>query len=242
MYAWTILQFPGTSVALTISPLFHLLPLTVLIVLFSAWIYLTRIYAQSLATVERRKPTAPPSRRELERRRLKGMRRFSRGINRRFQKIGHSIKAAFLKIPGMTGASKRLSFARASVRSAVTVFAVFISVSFLLFVIVYPDLIRNIVVGFYQADSSRVNFVRGVGNGLQGFGGGVGTAIAEGLWAAAPGFRQSLSGVGASLTGGIVHYTGDGKYVLSQNVAALAVIGIALLYGWFTSIQRPRKR
>ena len=158
------------------------------------------------------------------------------------------MKAAFLKVPGIAGLSTRLSITKSSVRSALTVFTVFVSVSLLLYVIVYPDLIRDIVVGFYEADSSRVNFVVGIGNGLRGIGealppiGSLGTAIVNGLWAAAPGFRQSLAGVGTSLTGGIVNYDATGKYILSQNAAALSVVAIALLYGRYPSIRRPRRR
>lgn len=246
--AWTILQFPGTGLALTINPLFHLLPLAVLIVLISSWVYLTRTYTYSFAIAEKRKLASPPLRREIEKRRLKSLRRLSRGINRRFQRIGRSIRAAFLKIPGMAGVSRRLSLTKSSVRSALTVFTVFISISLLLYIVVYPDLIRNLVVGFYQVDPSRVDFVVGISNGLQGIGealppiGGLGTAIVNGLWAAAPGFRQSLAGVGASLTGGIVTYDAAGKYILTQNAAALTVVAIALLYGWYASIRRPRKR
>jgi hypothetical protein len=109
-------------------------------------------------------------------------------------------------------------------------------------------LIRNIVVGFYEADSSRVDLVVGIGNGLQGIGkslppiGGLGTAIVNGLWAAASGFRQGLSGVGASLTGSIVNSDAASKYILSQNIASWTVVLIALAYGWYASIQRPRKR
>lgn len=244
------LQFPGTSLIFTIaiSPLFHLLPLTVFIVLFSSWLYLARTYASSLTIIEKRKPAPQLSRREIEKRRLKGLRRLSRGISRRSQRVGRSLKAAFLKVPGISSVSKRLSFARNSVRSALAVFTVFVSISLLLFIIVYPDLIRNIVVGFYEADSSRVDFVAGIGNGLQGIGeslppiGGLGTAIANGLWAAAPGFRNGLSGVGASLTGSVVNSDAAGKYILSQNLASWTVVLIALAYGWFASIRRPRRR
>jgi len=240
--AWTVLQFPGTGLALTISPLFHLLPLAILIALISSWIYLTETFTHSFAIAEKRKPASPFSRREIERRRLKSLRRFSRGISRRFQRFGRSLKTAFLRIPGVASISKRLSLARNSVNSALTVFIVFISISLFLYIIVYPDLIHNIVVGFYQADSSRVNFVVGIGNGLQGIGGDLGTAIVNGLWAAAPGFHQSLAGVGASLTEGIVAYDAAGKYILSQNAAVLSVVAIALLYGRYSTIRRPRRR
>jgi len=109
-------------------------------------------------------------------------------------------------------------------------------------------LIRNIVIGFYEADSSRIDFVVGIGNGLQGIGEalppieGLGTAIVSGLWAAAPGFRQGLAGVGASLTGSVVNSDAAGKYILSQNLASWTVVLIALAYGWFASIRRPRRR
>jgi hypothetical protein len=242
--AWTnTLQFPGTNFALTItvSPLFHLLPVAVLIVLVSSWLYLAKTYTYSFAIAEKRKHP-PPSRREIESRRFKSLRRLYRRIDRRLQRVGRSIKAGFLRIPGMAGVSERLSLTKSSVGSALIVFAVFVSISFLLYIVIYPDLIRNIVVGFYEADSSRVDFVVGVGNSLRGVGGSLGVTVANGLWGAAPGFRQGLASIGASLTGSIVNFDAAGKYVLSQNAASMIVVAIALIYGWYTSIRRPRKR
>jgi hypothetical protein len=224
------------------------LPLTVFVVLFSSWLYLARAYTFSLTIIGKKKPAPQLSRREIEKRRLKGLRKLSRGISRRFERVGRSLKATFLRVHSISSVSKRVSLAKNSVRSALTVFTVFVSISLLLFIIVYPDLIRNMVVGFYEADSSRVDFVVGVSDRLQGIGeslppiGGLGTAIVNGLWAIAPGFRQGLAGVGASLTGFIVNSDAAGKFILSQNIASWIVVLIALAYGWYASIRRPRKR
>ena len=250
-YAWVLpLQVPGTSLTfdIVISPLFHLLPATVLIVLLSCRLYLTRYTALALSRAEASKRVSPASRREFEKRRLRSLRRFAKGVSRRFQRVGRSVKAGFLRVPGVSSVSKRLSSARASVRSALVVFEVFISISLLLYIVVYPDLIRNLVVGFYRANPSSLGFVTGVGDGLRGVGeafpaiGGLGTAFINGLCGAAPGFRNSLAGVGASLTGSIVSFDVAGKYILSQNVAVWTVVFVALLYGWLASSRRPRRR
>lgn len=250
-YAWVIpLQVPGTSSAfnIVISPLFHLLPATVLIVLLSCRLYLTRYTALALTRAEASKRVSPAARREFEKRRLRSLRRFAKGVSRRFQRVGRSVKAGFLRVPGVSFASRRLSSSRASVRSALVVFEVFISISLLLYIVVYPDLIRNLVVGFYRANPSSLGFATGVGDWLRGVGealpaiGGLGTAFINGLWGAAPSFKNGLAGVGASLTGSIVSYDVAGKYILSQNVASLTVVFVALLYGWLVSSRRPRRR
>jgi hypothetical protein len=249
--AWILtLQIPGTSLSfnVVVSPLFHLLPVTVLIVLISSWTYLARYTAFAFARVEKGKRVSPATRREVEKRRLRSLRRFSKALSRRLQRVGRSVKAGFLRVPGVLAVSKRLFSARVAVRSALAVFAVFLSISLLLYVVFYPDVISQLVIGFYRANPSCLGFVTGVGDWLRGVGealppiGGLGTALVNGLWEAAPGFRQGLTGVGASLTGSVVSFDVSGKYILSQNVASLTVIFVALIYGWYASSRRPRRR
>jgi len=223
---------------LPISPLFHLLPITIIIVLISSWTYLTRYIAFAPSRVEAAKRPVPLTRRELERRRFRGVRRFSRRMSRRLQRIGQGVRAGFQRIPGVSYVSRRLYSARAAVRSAVAVLAVFLSLSLLLYVVVYPDLIHSIVVGLYMGNPSFLSFVRGTTDLARG----LGDALASVFLGVAPGFQSSLAQLGASLTGPIVGLDVVGKYVLSQNVAAWASALIALVYGMYVSSRRPRRR
>jgi len=236
----TTFQIPSTSLFFTlpISPLFHILPITVIIVLVSSWAYLSRYTAFVPGRVEVTKRPPPLTRREQERRRFRGLRRFSKRVSRRLQKIGQSVRAGFQRIPGVSYVSKRLYFARAAVRSAVAVLAVFLSLSLLLFVVVYPDLIYRGVIGLYMGNPSFLSFVRGTTDWARG----LGDALASVFLGVAPSFRSSLAQFGASLTRSIVRLDVVGKYVLSQNVAAWASALVALVYGMYVSSRRQRRR
>jgi len=250
-YVWTgTFQIPATSLVFTlsISPLFHLLPLTVIVVLVSSWAYLTRYTAFVPSRVEAAKRPVPLTRREQERRRFRALRRFSRRVGRRLQRVGRAVKAGFQRIRGVSYVSKRLYFARAAVRSAVSVLVVFLSLSLLLFVVAYPDLIYHGVIGLYRGNPSFLGFVRGAMDWVRGVGealppiGGLGLAVSNALVGVAPGFRNGLAQVGASLTGPIVRLDVVGKYALCQNVAAWVSALVALVYGMYVSSRRVRRR
>jgi len=249
--AWTgMFQIPATnwSFIVSISPLFHLLPITVIIVLVSSWAYLTKYTAFVPSRAETARRTLPLTWRETEKHRLRKLRGFFKGISRRVQRIGRSVKARFQRIRVVSYVSKRLYFARAAVRSALAVLTVFLSMSLLLYIVVYPDIIHQGVVELYRVNSSFLGFVtgtidlvRGVGQALPPLG-NLGTAINNALLGAAPGFRHGLAGVGAALTGSIVSLDVTGKYVLSQNVAAWSAALVALIYGSYASSRRPKRR
>jgi len=243
-------QFPATnwSFIVSFSPLFHLLPITVIVVLVSSWVYLTKYTAFQAAKTETARRPPRLTQREMEKRRLKGLRRFFKRINRGMQGIGRSVKVGFQRVPGVSFLSKRLYSARGVVRSALAVFAVFVSMSLLLYMVVYPDMIRQGVLALYRDNSSFFELVAGLRNWLSGLGqalspiGSLGAAINNALLGVAPGFRQGLAGVGASLTGSIVGMDVTGKYVLIQNVAAWVLALGALIYGSYVSARRPRRR
>lgn len=249
--AWTgTFQIPATnwSFIVWVSPLFHLLPTAVIVVLVSSWAYLTKYSAFVPSRAETARRALPSTRRETEKRRLRGLRGFSKRISRRVRRIGRSVKAGLQRIRGVSYVSKRLYFARAAVRSAVAVFVVFLSVSLLLYIVVYPDLVYQGVVGLYKGNPSflwlvagTTDLVRGVGYALPPVG-DLGTAINNALLGAAPGFRHGLAGVGAALTGSLVGLDVAGKYVLSQNVAAWSSALVALIYGSYASSRRFKRR
>jgi len=234
---------PSTNWAFSVSlsPLFLVLPITVIVVLVSSWAYMIKYAAFVPARAEVARRTFPSARRETEKRRLRGLRRFFKRISRRVQRIGESVKAGFLRVRGVSYFSKQRYFARATVRSALVVFAVFLSMSLLLCIVVYPDLIYEGVIGLYRGNPSFLEFVRGLGNSFQGLGqalppvSDLGTAVNNALLGVAPGFRRGLAEVGAALTGSVVGLDVTSKYVLSQNVAAWVSALVALIYGIYTS-------
>jgi len=248
--AWTgILQIPVSnwSFSVSISPMFHLLPVTVIIVLVSSWAYLIKYTAFVPSRAEATRGTLPSTRRETERRRFKWLRGFSKSISRRLQRIWRSVKAGFQQMRGVSYVSKRLYLARATVKSALTVLAVFLSMSLLLNNVVYPDLIYHGVVDLYRGNPSFLGFVKGTTDLVRGVGqalppvSGLGTAINDAFLGAAPGFRSSLAGFGAALTGSLVGLDVTGKYVLGQNVAAWMSALLALIYGLYVSSRRHRR-
>jgi hypothetical protein len=246
--AWvSTLLIPGTSWALivTISPLLHLMPITVIIVLFASWRYLAKA---NVFLLQPEIAKRVPPRRTMETGRLKSIRRSFRNVGRRLQRFGRTVKSGFAKIPGASSVSQRLSSAHAAVRSAIVILIAFISIAVGLVFVAYPDLIYHLTVNLYRGSPALVNFAAGIASWLNGVGtllsplGGLGTAINNGLIAAAPGFRQSLETAGTTLTGPITGLDIAGKFALSQNVAAYAAAIIALIYGAYASTRRRRVR
>jgi len=247
---WTatfLIPYVNSSFTVSTSPLFHLLPLSVIVVLLSSWAYLTKYTAFIPQRVETTRRVSLPTRREQESRRFKSLKRLSKRLSRRLQRIGRALKSSAQRIRGVSYISKRLYFARAAVRSAVTVLVIFLSAVVLVALIEYPGLIHSWTLNLYRGSPVLLNFVQGTGQWLQGVGQGVpplgelGSAIINALLRLAPGFRGSLEGVGASLTRPIVQLDVVGKYILSQNVAAWASALVALAYGAYVS-SRPSRR
>jgi len=225
------------SFSVSISPLFHLLPTAVIIVLVSSWAYLTKYTAFLPPRAETTRRMFPPSKKGVEKHGLRGLSGFFRRFGRKMQRIGRSVKAGLRRIRGVSYVSRRLYFARAAVRSALAVVAVFLSVFVLICVMVFPGMVYHGVVGLYKANPSFLGFVTGTSDLVHGVG-QVFTPINDGLLGVAPGFRSSLVGVGSSLTGlDLVS-----KYVLSQSVAAWVSALVALIYGMYVSSRRPRRR
>jgi len=251
---WTatfLIPFVNWSFTASISPLFHLLPIGVIIVLLSSWTYLTKYTAFIPQRVETARRVPQPTRRQQESRRFKSLRRLSKRLSRRLQRIGRALKVGAQRIRGISYISQRLHFARAAVRSAATVLVIFLSTVFIFALVEYPYLIYNWTLNLYGGSPTFLNFVSGTTQWFRGLGqgvpplGGLGSAINNALFAVAPGFRHSLEGAGASLTLPIVQLDVVGKYVLSQNLAAWISALVALLYGAYASsrsLRRPRGR
>lgn len=233
MFLFTDLIF-----ALPISPLFHLLPIGVIVVLVSSWIYLTNcMTALSHKPTPREKMQTKPRRSRLRTRKAYSgsIGRLFRRVNRRFKSIDRVLESFYQRY-----------FSRPSVKSTVTIAGLFVGVLLVLLVLGYPSFIHEIVVGFYKANPSFHGFVlktfemtQGIGQALAPLG-WLGSEANSMLLAVAPSFRTGLEGFGTSITGSLVELDLVWKYAICQNVAAWGCALTALAYRQYTS--RPRRR
>jgi len=254
-----IFQIPGTSLSftVTISPLYHLIPLGVIFVLVSSWTYLTKYIA---VVPHKAKPSKKPipSRKKYQkpkRRRFKTFRRFSEWVSKKFQRVSWTFKALFrrissalLRIRGISYAMQRLFFARAALKSAVTVLAIFLVSALGLYLLAYPTLMYEVVVGFHRGNPSfhgfvlkTIEMINGLGQGLSSI--GLGSSISNALTAAALGFSTTFEGFGTSVTQPLIKLDLVWKYTLCQNFAAWISALMTWTYGQYTSrLYRRRPR
>lgn len=227
------------SFTVAVSPLLHLLPLSVIIVLISSWAFLTRHIAFIPQRIKSAKK-AVIKRQPSQRRRFKSIRKFFKRINRSMQKIGRAFREAFLRIPGFSKLSRRLFFARTAVRSAMIILLAFISFAFLAYILAYPWRVHDTVINFYRENPSFMTFVIETQERFQSLGQSL-APINNALLAAAPSFRSSLQSLGASAEP-IVKLDITGKYLLVQNLAAWVCAAIALAYGKYAGVRRYKRR
>jgi hypothetical protein len=254
-----IFQIPGTSLSftVTIGPLYHLIPLGVIFVLVSSWTYLTKYIAVVPHRLKPQKKPTPPRKKyqKLKRKRFKSFRHFSKWLSKKFQRVSWTFKAfyrrmssALLKIRGISYVMQRLFFARAALKSAVTVLAVFLVSALGLYLLAYPTLLYNVVVGFHIGNPSFHGFVlktiemtNGLGQVLSPI--GLGSSINNALTTAALGFYTTFEGFGASVTQPLIRLDLVWKYTLCQNFAAWTSALIAWAYGQYSSrLYRRRPR
>jgi len=203
-----------------ISPLFHLVPLTVIVALTAAWTYLTRHVAA--------RPREPLKSRSLTTKRTKEGR-----MKKAFAKIGSRL----LKIRGVSYVRQRVYFARAGIRSALIVLLAFVVLTLVVSLFTYPQLIYQTILGTYSNDAGLHNFILGVDQSLSSFG----AALNGALLAAAPGFRDFALGFG-NLVAPLAGLDNTGKYLVFQNAAAW-ISGLAvLMHGEYAKAYRYRRK
>ena len=235
-------NFAFNFFTITISPLFHLMPLGVIFVLISSWTYLTKY----LAVVPRRRS---PTKKQLET--LRRLPRRGRKMRfKSFKNFFSRISAAFRRIRGVSYVQQRLFFARAAVKSTATVLTVFLVSVLVLYILVHPNLSHDLAIGLYSANPSFHGFVlktieigRGIAHALSPIG-WLASAIDGALRAAAPGFRNTVEGLGSSMTEPLTNLDLVSKYTFCQNAAAWISALLALVYGEYISrvyrIRKPR--
>jgi len=211
-----------------ISPLFHLLPLGVTVVLVSSWMYLTK----HIAVAPQKKSPTKPKRQHLrpQKVRFKSIKHFFKRINRKFEWISRALESFY-----------QLHFAKATVKSTATIIGIFLVSTLTLYTIGFPNFIYKIVTGLYNTNPSFHEFVLKTFEITQGIGqtltpiGWIGSTINNALLALAPSFRNTLEGFGTSITGPLVSLDLAWKYAICQNIAAWASALTALTYVQYAS-------
>jgi uncharacterized membrane protein len=203
------------TILLPVSPLFHLLPLAVILVLVYSWIYLTKhIVMRPIRTVPAK--LSKTRRSQTRKRRTKPTRGFIGATKNFFSKI----TAIFPRSSSVSVTQHRLTFSRAVLESAVTVLTMFLLSIILLSILAYPRLFTDFAAGFYSTTSPLQGFMQALANAL--------VPIASGLNSIAPGFNKAFEGLVAiqPLTEGDLLV----RYVFCQIAAALVSAVSALAY------------
>jgi len=230
--------------SISISPLFQLLPICVIIVLLASWIYVTQHTAimpvrKMQAKVAR--PLPPP--RRYEKKRLRTLRRFTNRLNKRIDDAGRSLRERISK-SRFAKFSEQHPTGRAVFNSAWAIMLPFSILAFIVYLIIYPQLIPNAVNWLLGGGNSILAaFIKWTIKGSNAVGhtlaplGWLGAGIEAGLASIALGFRSGVISLTTPIVKPMVESSLVGKYVLVQNVAAWASALIALYAG-----QRGRRR
>lgn len=216
--------FPGTAFrdTLSISPLFHLVPIAVILTLVANWTYLRRQVLIKPGEPQRGKlGTAGKG--------GKGQRTLAQRLVFMFSRRRKTASPGGVRVR------------RTNVRSALIVLVAFSALLILISLFAYPGLIYNAIATAYMNDPSLLNFVRGVGAAVAPIG-AVFSPINTVLLGAAPGFRDFVVALGAIITP-LATLDNDGKYLVFQNAAAWISTLVILFYGKFgrKSIRQARK-
>lgn len=229
-------QFPGTdwTITIAVSPLFHLVPISVIIALVSSWTYLTKYVAVKPKRMWKEKVKPAGKRRKEPRLKDAGklVSSMSNAINRFFGKI----KYGLLRVEGVAYLWQRIHFAKATIKSASTVLLVFAVFIVTVSLLAYPHLIYQTISNAYQSNPSLLGFVKSTSNFTRGIAealapiGWICSSINNALLSIAPRFRDFVLSLGG-LIKPLTDLDDVGKYLVFQNVAAWVSALTALFYG-----------
>jgi len=200
--------FPGTSFSttITISPLFNLVPIAVVLALMSSWFYLKKQIAIKPSGVQRTRPS-------IIRKRAKA------------QETHRSRWASVFSRKESTTGFRKARPRRAALRSALIVLITFSALMLVISFLTFPGAIYQFVANIYENNPSLDNFARGTATYL----GTVFSSINSALLGAAPGFGDFVMALG-TVIGPLATLDNDGKYLVFQNAAAWASTLIVILY------------
>jgi hypothetical protein len=206
-------SFPGTgwSITLTISPLFHLVPMATILALVTSWIYLTRRIAATPKDTWKGKVG-------------RGRKTESR-IGRATKQFLSKLQSGLSKVKGFAYAGKKIKSARAPIRSALLVFLIFLFFVFVTSLLAYPQIIYHAVAEAYRNNPALLGFIKGTGEALTPV-----SKTLDGIFlSAASGFRDFVLSVGNTIKP-LTSLNNEGKYLVFQNVAAWISAFTALFY------------
>jgi len=201
-----------------LSPLFHLLPLCVIVTLTASWFHLTKYVW--LLPKQRKKPKSEKP--------------------QRFQ----GIRFFFLKFLDPSYLAGRPSFVVAALKMALTMLTLLVAFISLGCVLAYPRLVETSMISFYQANPSVLDFMNDAREFLDSVAqtlapiGWVASVVDGALKSAAPGFRSAVESLGV-LTEPLIELDAFGKYVFCQNFAAFLPALATVLYCRYFKF-RPR--
>lgn len=219
-------------VTFTISPLFHLVPIAVVITLLFTWIYLTKKLSVRQIGPIRKTEVSGGKRRELR----------QQASNLDSQPGKASFEKPKLSSSGANRVSsfrQRIYSARTPVKNALRVFLAFLGLVFIVSMLAYPASIYQTITGSYQNHSYLYGFVVSVSNSLNGFVqavapiGWIAAAVNNGLVAISPGIRNVGLAFG-SLVSPLANLDPAGKYLAFQNAATWIPVLLILFYGQFS--------
>jgi hypothetical protein len=231
-------KFPGTdwTITIAVSPLFHIVPLSVIITLVFCWVCMTRYAAMQPPKPLEGKPKAKQQKKGQAQ---KAKETFASRIGSAIRKFFGKIKSGLLRIRGVSYVWSKVSFARATIKSALITIIVFSALILLISVIAFPWLIYGTFSNLYRGNPSLLEFVKSVNNALKGFVEALGpigwlcSAINNAIISAAPSLRGFVSALGG-LVKPLVDLPPFGKYLVFQNVAAWVSALTVFSYGFFT--------
>jgi len=213
----SVLQWTGRfesidwTLTIALSPLFHLVPIAVMITIACVWAYLTKHLAIK-PYGERKGKGGTPSKQA-----------------KKAGKFFGKIKSGLLRVKSIAYIWQKIHFARATIKSALTVILVFLAFVLLFSLFAYPQLIYQTVANAYKTNQSLLNFVKGTAEALAPIG-GIFSGVNNALLAAAPSFRNFVLALGAIIKP-LTELDNASKYLFFQNAAAWIVALSALIYG-----------
>jgi hypothetical protein len=218
-------NFPGTGLnaTLAISPLFHLVPIAVVLTLVSSWTYLKRQVVTRPSEAQRGKPSSVSKGRKGQKKTFVGR-----------------IRSAFSR-KERTSFGREARFRRANLRSALIVLLVFSALLLMISLFAYPSLLYQAVGSIYENNPALLSFLKGVGAAVAPIG-AVFSSINSALLSASPGFRDFVLAIGLPIEP-LASLDNAGKYLVFQNGAAWLSAFIVLFYGKYgrKSLRRTRK-
>jgi len=203
---------------LTVSPLFHIVPISTIITLAACWTCMAKYAA--VKPSEKAKPAQ------------KKQKTPTSGLKAKI----NGFKAKLLKVRFFAYIWKKLDASRAPVKSAVVILLCFLGLALIISVIASPWLVYKGFVDIYKGNPQLLGSVMAFNSALHSFVeaippiGWLCSAVDKALRSAAPGIRSFASSFGA-LTKPLVDLSPVGKYLVLQNFAAwTSALGV-LAYG-----------